>query len=109
MQLRILHWQTSSHAEHESFGFAYSKLDDLIDNLVEVYQGKYKRLSFTANQLKISNYDEIDIKAVILDVTDFLTTRFNEVVNTNLDTDCLNIRDEILSILNKLSYLLTLK
>ena len=45
---------------------------------------------------------------VLGEVTAYLSEYFNQVHNPNTDTDCLNIRDEILSVLNKLKYLLTL-
>mgnify|MGYP000654355677 FL=1 len=32
-QLKVLHWQTKSHAKHVSFGETYNVLDGLIDNL----------------------------------------------------------------------------
>ena len=40
-QLKVLHWQTKSYAEHKAFGKLYDALDGLFDTFIEVYMGKY--------------------------------------------------------------------
>lgn len=109
-QLRILHWQTMSYAAHKALGNAYGDLDDLIDSLVEIHQGKYGRLVFeTPIDLGLVNQDEIDLEDVLIQLNEYLTGPFNEMHDSVKDTDCLNVRDEILATVNKLRYLLTLK
>ncbi len=109
-QLRILHWQTLSYGAHKALGNAYKNLDGLIDDLVEVHQGKYGRLVFeTPIDLGLVNQDEIDLEDVFLQLNDYLTTSFTEMHDSVKDVDCLAIRDEILVVINKLRYLLTLK
>jgi Family of unknown function (DUF5856) len=109
-QLRILHWQTLSYAAHKALGNAYNDLDDLIDNLVEVHQGKYGRITFeTPIDLGLVNQDEIDLEDILIQLNDYLSGPFAEMHDPIKDTDCLNIRDEILAVINKLRYLLTLK
>lgn len=109
-QLRILHWQTTSYAAHKALGNAYDDLDELIDSLVEIHQGKYGRIVFeTPIELNLVNQDEIDIEDVFMQLNEYLTGPFNEMHDSVKDTDCLNIRDEILAVINKLRYLLTLK
>jgi len=109
-QLRVLHWQTFSYAAHKALGNAYDDLDDLIDSLVEVHQGKYGRITFdTPIALGLVNQDEIDLEDILTQLVDYLTGPFNEMHDSVKDTDCLNIRDEILAVINKLRYLLTLK
>lgn len=108
-QFRILHWQTKSFAQHKALGNAYDDLDGSIDKLVETHQGKYGRIVFSEPfSIELSNFDDIDIVSVLDEVTEYLTTSFNEEVDSVTDSDCLNIRDEILGDLNKLKYLLTL-
>ena len=108
-QLRILHWQTRKYSEHKAFGGAYSDLDKLIDQLVEVHQGKYGQFSFDGEAIfELVNYNEISIMDVLGEVTSYLSEHFNETHNPSIDTDCLNIRDEMLAVLNKLKYILTL-
>jgi hypothetical protein len=109
-QLRINHWQTESHAQHVAFGEAYSALGSLLDDLVETHQGKYPRITFTDSvSIELSNAKDLDIQNVLEEVTNYLSINFLQEVDDTKDTDCLNIRDEILQVLNKLRYLLTLK
>jgi hypothetical protein len=108
-QLRVLHWQTKSFAEHQAFGQAYDSLDDLIDGMVEVYQGKHGRIVYPEGaSLDIFNYGSLKVTSVLDEVTGYLSTTFNENIDEGTDTDLLNIRDEVLHNLNKLKYLVTL-
>ena len=109
-QLRILHWQSLSYAAHKALGSAYEALDELIDTLVEVHQGKYGRIIFeTPIDLGLVNQDEIDLEDILIQLNDYLSGPFAEMHDPVKDTDCLNIRDEILAVINRLRYLLTLK
>ena len=40
-QLRILHWQTDSYAQHKALGSFYENLLDLTDDLAEMVQGAH--------------------------------------------------------------------
>ena len=40
-QTHVFHLQTKSYAEHIALGVYYDKISDLIDGLVETYQGKH--------------------------------------------------------------------
>jgi DNA-binding ferritin-like protein len=109
-QIRILHWQTESYAQHKALDKFYEKIGDLIDTLVEVHQGKYGRIKFeTPVELNLVNIDEISIMDVLQEFNQYLVTRFDEYVDSEKDSDCTNIRDEILAEVNRLRYLLTLK
>lgn len=109
-QLRIHHWQTDSFAQHKAFGKAYDGLGDLIDTLVEVHQGKYGKIVYPSPaSMELVNMEDLDINSVLTEVTDYLSSEFDSEVDPQKDTDCMNIRDEILAELNRLKYLLTLK
>jgi hypothetical protein len=43
-QIHILHLQTKSFAEHKALNEYYDEIGDLVDGLVESYQGKYELL-----------------------------------------------------------------
>jgi len=107
-QLRIFHWQTESYSQHKAFGEAYEGLTELVDDFVEIYMGKYGRV-----KAKITYNIELDnlsdsYKDYIDNYVSFLINLEKDLDPTN-DTDLLNIRDEMLALLNKLKYLLTLK
>jgi hypothetical protein len=105
-QLKVLHWQTESFAEHNAFGDTYSSLDDKFDRLVEVYAGKYQRPKFGGVQeITIADYDSIKIDVFVTAATEF----FVDLFMAEQDAELANLRDEIVSDLQKLKYLLTLK
>ena len=108
-QLKVLHWQTQSYAKHQAFGEAYDELDDLIDTFVEVYMGKYGRIIIEKDDtINLVNIGEMDQDEFLTVICEFLYS-FNNQLDSNKDTDLLNIRDEMLATVNKLKYLLTLQ
>jgi len=106
-QLRIFHWQSETYAQHKAFGEAYESLNELIDDFIEAFMGRKGkvRAKITYN-IELDNFTDNHTK-YINDYISFLTNLSNELDPD--DTDLLNIRDEMLQVLNKLKYLLTLK
>jgi len=108
-QLKILHWQAKQYSSHMAFGSTYDDLDDLIDAFIEGYMGKYGRFELDDEEktIELANMEEMDIEGFIHTMKDALNQIGEQLEDS--DTDLLNIRDEMLSIFNKLSYLLTLE
>ena len=105
-QLRILHWQTESYAEHNAFGMTYDNLDDKFDRLIEVYSGKYRRPAFGGvKEISFADLSVLKVDAFIESMDDFMTNAFM----AEQDSELANIRDEIRADLMQLKYLLTLK
>lgn len=107
-QLRVFHWQTNSYAQHKAFGKTYEALDDLIDNFVETYQGKFGKIKPNViYKIELKSLDSDSTLDEYLNAfTDYLKKMSTEIPN---ETDLLNIRDEMLGTLNRLKYLLTFK
>lgn len=107
-QFRIYHWQTESFAEHKAFGETYENLDDLIDDFMEAYIPRYSRPykeeGFTFSAVNYSG----DVTSIIKSFINILVNELPKAFSPK-DTDLLNIRDEMLQLLNKLIYLLSLK
>lgn len=109
-QIKLYHWQTHSFAQHKATDDVISALDESIDNYVEVYMGKYGRPKVTggSNIVRVQNMTEKTavkfIKTCITYLEGPLIKRLKPV-----DTDLVNIRDEMLGELNKILYLFTLK
>jgi hypothetical protein len=112
-QFKVYHWQTQkkpgSYAQHIAFGTAYDELTPLIDDFVEIFQGKrgvlMGRDGFTIN---LQNLD--DAPTVFIDeFVDYLTQSVPQALDSTADTDLLNIRDEMLAILNQTKYRLMMK
>ena len=103
-QLRVFHWQTKSFARHKAFGDTYAALGDLIDSFVEAHMGKSGRIKVAPINLENINND---VDLVIEEYVQFLVSLTEQMEPS--DTDLMNIRDEMLGLMNKLKYLLTLK
>ena len=108
-QLKVYHWQTTSYAQHKALGKAYDALNELIDQFIEVYMGKYGRIEAKGGSTTIDlfNMDQLPVDGFINNAVDYLVTL--EIPDKNADTDLMNIRDEMLGQLNRLKYLLTLE
>ena len=106
-QLKIFHWQTKSYARHNAYGQTYDSFSDLIDNFVEVHMGKYGRFALDNNGIELTNISDEALMGFLNATTNFLISMSTQL-DPKMDTDLLNIRDEMLGELNKLKYLLTL-
>jgi len=108
-QVKINHWQTKGYARHKAFDELYGGLVDLTDTFAEAAMGKYGRFSLENDDktLNIVNLTELDLKEMLQTSKEALIQWTNEFDST--DTDIMNIRDEILGLLNKITYLLTLE
>lgn len=109
VQFKIMHWQTKGYARHNAFGMIYDTLSDLIDTFVEESMGKYGRfiLEDGDKTIQLQNLSEINGKAMINTIAQSLVQFTDEFDAT--DTNLLNVRDEMLGSVYKLSYLLTLE
>lgn len=102
VQIHIYHWQTKELAPHEALGKLYDRIHDLTDSFMESYIGKYERSETTVSSAFIVDYDPSNAIQKVSEFEQFLTS-------CDLpDTDLLNIRDEMLAIVHKTQYLLTL-
>ncbi len=105
--LRVHHWQTKSYAEHKALGKAYEGLDPLIDQFVEVYFGKYGNINAKDSfKLTLENYQPGACKEMIDQFSQYLQNMEKSMPET--DTELLNIRDEMLAVLQQTKYLLRL-
>lgn len=108
-QIKIYHWQTKSYAEHKALDECYAQLGDLIDEFVEVLLGKNRNMSIKDNPtITINDYvDNSDVTVFLDNLDKFLIgIKLNP---ENKNTDLYNIRDEMMGVINKTKYLLTLK
>lgn len=109
-QFKVFHWQTQSYSKHIAYGGVYDTLSGLSDEFMETYMGKYGRIALDgeADAILLGNIGEVNIEEFLETITEFLLS-FNHKLDSNRDSDLLNIRDEMLGAINKLKYLLTLK
>ena len=112
-QFKVYHWQTQkkigSFAQHEAFGKAYDELTDKIDDFIEVYQGKYGVImGKNGFNINLKNLDD-NPNVFIDEFINYLTVHVTNALDPKADTDLLNIRDEMLGILNQTKYRLMMK
>jgi hypothetical protein len=107
-QLRILHWQTKSFARHTAYGKIYNGLGELIDTFMEASMGEYGRFQLSDGAIQLRNLDELNVGETMDEYIGFLLS-FNEKLDPARDSDLLNLRDELLTDVKQLKYLLTLK
>lgn len=105
-QLKYYHWETSSYAKHKALGDAYDSLNALIDDFVEILLGK-KGKKLLPISINIRTENELDVDSALNEITNYLSYELNESLDES-DTDLLNLRDEMLSTINKTKYLFTL-
>lgn len=107
-QLQTWHWQSESFAQHEAFGKTYSGMSDIIDEFVEVYVGAYWRESIEDCNFSVKTVDIKNTEPQT--VVDAYIEMFNEEVMKDIhnNTELVNIKDEIVGVLRKLKYLLTM-
>lgn len=109
LQWRFLHWQTFGDAKHRTYGEIYEGLDELIDKFTEVMMGKYGRPKFESEfGLMFQDISALSMQDFMDGITEFFVS-FTELLDPKYDTDLLNLRDEMLAVINKAKYLLTLK
>ena len=121
--IKLFHWKTTDYATHKATDQLYADLNLKIDQFVEVLLGKNSAIHNNNNNnnntrsyilnitsLKLPSFKnnndlkkEIDhYKIQLMNLTS--SPQINKINNSDL----LNIRDEILALLNQFLYLLTL-
>lgn len=114
--VKLYHWNTLTFSVHKATDDLYGQLNTLMDQFVEVLLGKHNNVSeknkheiLSIKTLHMKNYKDNGLfKKAIDDFKKYLIG-LNLVFSHIENSDLLNIRDELLAVLNKVSYLLTLK
>jgi hypothetical protein len=110
-QMRLLHWKTTSYAEHNAFGGFYDATGEIIDNVVEAIQGKYGRIMLGGiDSIQVSDYSNLKLNMFLMDLEAFLVSEIYTCgIDKEKDSEIENILQEFRAELDKLKYLLTLK
>ena len=109
-QIKLYHWQTHSFAQHKATDDLLDALDKTIDDYVEVYMGQYGRPKMASrnNTIHIQNMNEKSMIKFLKECMYYLQGPLVKKLKPT-DTQLLNLRDEMLSELNKVMYLFTLQ
>lgn len=107
-EIRLHHWGTQSYAAHKALGKLYEGMDGLLDQFAETYMGaKGKQELKEISELKLNGPYRIGINTVLDSFEDYLKTEVTKELDSE-DTALLNIRDEMLGLVQQTKYLLTL-
>jgi DNA-binding ferritin-like protein len=113
LMVKLFHWKTYSYATHKATDELYAKLNEHMDQFIEVLLGKTGIRINLLNNKKISLIDlssPEQLKAKVNEYKQYLVSLSNNrAINSMNDTDLLNIRDEILGDMNQFLYLLSFK
>ena len=106
-QLKAFHWQTRKFAQHKAFGMTYDELQEKVDKILEVWMGKKELPPMHGHSMEMADFQSTE--QVQLKIDDFVKTMDDKIrtkLDEKLDSDLLNMLDEIKADLNKLKYLL---
>ena len=110
-QIKLYHWQTRVYARHIATDKILEDLGKTIDSFVEIYIGKYgrPRLSGKNASITLQNLTEAGATRMVVAAIKQLQGPITKSLNPGVDTDLINLRDELIGDLNQLLYLFTLK
>ena len=114
-QTKLLHWETRSRAEHEALDELFKRLIKIGDHLVESVMGKYGRPQLTPEEatFTLSNYDNPEnpdgLPKFLKNIDNCFRNECTSVFSQEKDPEILNIIQEILGVIDNVSYLLTLQ
>ena len=91
----IVHLSTGSYEKHVALNTYYEEIVDMIDRLVESYQGLYGKIS-----IKIPQSDNTDIIKYLTNIH----TKTSAIKTDDIDGEIATIIDEILELISKTLY-----
>jgi len=100
----IYHWSTTNYSSHKALEDYYEAVRSILDNFVEVVQGKFNIKYKIQGSITVNDKTEVEYFSELKEVvTQFIKYKLSDY------SDLENIATEILQEINKLNYLLTLK
>ena len=108
-QSHIFHWQTYSHAQHVALGEYYDKYINLVDDLAEMIMGALQeRPSVEGQFIELHDYSERALADYLVSAREVFDNHAKEVIPETY-SEIHNKIEEVVELIDKLSYLLTLK
>lgn len=107
--VKMYHWMTTSYSRHSASDQLFDKLQDLSDQLVEIYIGKYGRPKLGKKDLvlSVSVLNDTSILTYLESCITYLRKDIYKFVNEK-DTEIINIIDEVIGEINQTKYRFTL-
>lgn len=113
-QTKLLHWQSDRYGQHKALDELFSKLNDLGDQLAESLMGKYGKPVLSEDNLtmKLKNFEDpenADISWFLDHLYKCYSVDCKSLLNEDSDPELINLIDEILSLVDQIKYLSSLK
>lgn len=103
--VKMFHWNTYFYSEHKATDMLYEKLNDLVDELVETLMGKSGHRILNVNRMEIRfDKSKTQFKHNLVECREKLLQWEPFMKKNNL----VNLRDEIVDVINKTLYLLSM-
>lgn len=113
-QTKLLHWQSMMYGQHKALDELFEGLIDKGDELAESVMGKYGRPVLNDDQLclNLMNYNNPE-KGDLSDFMDHLYKCYSleckSIFEEGKDSEIINILDEIIALVDKVKYLISLR
>lgn len=114
VQTKLLHWQSMLYGQHKALDELFDGLIDKGDELAESIMGKYGRPVLSEDQLclNLMNYNNPE-KGDLSDFMDHLYKCYSleckSIFEEGKDSEIINILDEIIALVDKVKYLISLR
>ena len=113
MMVKLFHWKTYNYATHKATDELFTKLNQNVDEFIEILLGKNNSRINLMKHKKIRLIDLSDQHMLEKEIKCFknylVDLNNNKYIKHMSNTDLLNIRDTILGDLNQFLYLLSLQ
>jgi hypothetical protein len=107
-QNKMLHWGTSSYAQHKTFCDFMEEFDALGDSLIESIMGKFGRPLTGGASIEVLDYNQVDVTAYFDNLYEYYTAAIAQFQPKEQNEEIVNILAEIIALIDKAKYLLTL-
>ena len=112
--IKTYHWRTHSYSTHKATDELHEKLSEKTDEFAEVLLGKigpdrFAALNIPSVRVRVLKTNEEAESAARNYIARLANLSSNPNLSHHMDVDLLNIRDEMVAMLNRFLYLLTLK
>jgi len=113
LMVKLFHWKTTSYPTHKATDELYTKLNENMDNFIEVLLGKTGLRTDLMSNKNIKLIDLSSIESLKREIESFkgylVSLNDNITMKKMSNTDLYNIRDTILGDMNQFLYLLSFK
>ena len=112
--IKTYHWRTHSYSTHKATDELHEKLSEKTDEFAEVLLGKigpdrFAALNIPSVRVRVLKTNAEAESAARNYIAQLANLSSNPNLSHHTDVDLLNIRDEMVAMLNRFLYLLTLK